>query len=203
MIKHNYPGKFIVIEGLDGSGKSTQVEFLVNFLKGKGKKVILTKEPTIDSYAGREIRRALKEEIKIEPLELQKFFAQDRKKHLENKVTPALKEGKFVVSSRYIFSSFAYGASEGLDINKLILMNENFLLPDITVIIDTLPENCVGRIEERGEPKKYFEKLEKLKKVNEFYKKMPGMFENIYMVDGERPITEVSEEIKNIVNKII
>ena len=105
MIINNFPGKFIVIEGLDGSGKSAQVDLVVNFLKEKGREVILTKEPTMDSDAGRKIKQALKKEIKIDPLELQKLYAEDRREHLKNKVIPALKEEKFVVSSRYAFST--------------------------------------------------------------------------------------------------
>lgn len=203
MIKSNYPGKFIVIEGLDGSGKSAQIELLVSFLKDMGKEVILTKEPTIDSKVGRKIKKVLKGEIKIDSLELQKLYVQDRKEHLENKVIPALKEEKFVVSSRYAFSTFAYGASDSLNVDLLIKMNERFLLPNLTIIIDVSPESCVKRIEGRGELKELFEKKEKLIKVNEFYKKIPEMFENVIMVNGERTIPEVFEEIKSIVTKIL
>ncbi len=203
MIKNSYPGKFVVIEGLDGSGKSTQVELLVNFLKEKGKEVVLTKEPTMDSEAGRKVRQFLKGEIKIEPLELQKLYVQDRKEHLENKVIPSLKDGKFLISSRYAFSTFAYGASDGLDINELIKMNEHFLLPDLTIVIDTLPENCINRIEARNESKEFFEKKEKLEKVNEIYKKIPNMFENIVMVNGERPMEEVFQDVKKLIEKIL
>ncbi|MDO8486338.1 MAG: dTMP kinase [Candidatus Staskawiczbacteria bacterium] len=203
MIKNNYPGKFIVVEGLDGSGKSAQVELLIDYLKNIGKDVIVTKEPTIESEAGQKIKQALKKEIKIDPLELQSLYVQDRKEHLENKVVPALKNGKFVVSSRYAFSTFAYGGSDGLDVDLLIKMNDQFLLPDLTIVVDVAPESCVERIESRGKPKELFEKIEKLTKVNEFYKKMPEMFENIIMVNGERTISEVFEDIKNIVDKIL
>lgn len=203
MIKNNYQGKFIVIEGLDGSGKSAQVGLLANFLEEKGKEVVLTKEPTIESGAGRTIKKVLSGKVKIAPLELQKLYVQDRKEHLENKVIPALKEGKFVVSSRYVFSTFAYGFSDGLDVDLLIKMNENFLLPDLTIIIDVLPESCLERIERSKRPKELFEKLEKLKKANEIYKKLPQIFENVVMIKGEKPIPEVFEDIKKIVEKII
>jgi dTMP kinase len=199
MIKSNYPGKFIVIEGLDGSGKSAQVDLIINYLKEKGKEVVVTKEPTTDSEAGRKVRQALKKEITVEPLELQGLYVQDRKEHLENKVIPALKEGKFVVSSRYAFSTFAYGYSDGLDVDLLVKMNDNFLLPDLTLIINVSPDSCMERIEDRGEPKELFEKKEKLAKVNEIYKKIPDMFENVAMVNGERPIQEVFEDVKNII----
>jgi len=203
MIKNNYLGKFIVIEGLDGSGKSAQVDLVVDYLKQQGKEVILTKEPTIESDAGRKVRQALKGEIVVEPLELQKLYVQDRKEHLQNKVVPALREGKFVVSSRYAFSTFAYGGSDGLDVDLLVKLNEEFLLPDITIIVDVNPESCVKRIEGRGEPKELFEQKEKLTKVNEFYKKMPDMFENVFVVDGEKSIPKVFEEIKSIIKNII
>ena len=203
MIKNDYSGKFIVIEGLDGSGKSAQVDLIINFLKnppaGGGKEVVVTKEPTIESEAGRKIKQALKKEIVIEPLDLQKLYVQDRKEHLEKKVIPALKDGKFVVSSRYAFSTFAYGHSDGLDVDLLVQMNNNFLLPDLTLIIDVSPESCIKRIEGRGEPKELFEKKEKLAKVNEIYKKIPNMFENVIMINGERPILEVFEDTKKVV----
>ena len=200
MIKNNYPGKFIVIEGLDGSGKSAQVDLVIDYLKQNEKDVVVTKEPTVDSEAGKKVKQALRHEISVEPLELQGLYVQDRKEHLENKVVPSLKEGKFVVSSRYAFSTFAYGYSDGLDVDLLIKMNDNFLLPDLTIIVDVSPESCVQRIEGRGEPKELFEKLEKLTKVGEIYKKLPNMFENVVMVNGERPIQEVFEDIKNIID---
>ena len=199
MFKNNYPGKFIVVEGLDGSGKSAQIGLLIDFLTQKGKKVITTKEPTVDSEAGQKVKQALKKEIIIEPLELQKLYVQDRKEHLENKVIPALKQGIFVISSRYSFSTFAYGYSDGLDVDLLVKMNNNFLLPDLTIIVDVSPESCIERIESRGEPKELFEKLGKLTKVNKIYRKIPNMFENVTMVDGERPMPEVFEDIKKVV----
>ena len=203
MIKNTYPGKFIVVEGLDGSGKNAQIEFLVDYLKKLGKEVIITREPTLDSQSGRKIKQALQQEIKLDPLELQSLYVQDRKEHLENKVIPALKEGKLVVSSRYVFSTFAYGASNGLDIDLLIKMNDNFLLPDLTIIIDVSPESCMERIENRGEPKELFEKIEKLTKVNKFYKKIPKMFENIFVVNGENTIEEVFGDIKILLDKVL
>lgn len=203
MIKHDYPGKFIVIEGLDGSGKSAQVDLLVNFLKEKGKEVILKNEPTTESEAGIKIRKILKGEIKAEPMERQKLFVEDRTEHLKNKIIPALKEGKFVVVSRYAFSTIAYGHSDGLDVNELMKMNENFLLPDVTILINVSPEECIKRIEKRGQAKELFERKEKLVKVNEIYQKLPEMFENVVMINGERTIDMVFKDIKKEVGKLL
>jgi len=200
MIKNNYPGKFIVVEGLDGSGKSAQIDLLVDYLKQKGKEVVVTKEPTIESEFGLKIKQALKKEIIVEPPELQKLYVQDRNEHLNNKVMPALKDGKFVVSSRYAFSTFAYGYSDGLDVDLLVKMNDNFLLPDLTIVVDVSPELCIKRIDGRGDPKELFEQKEKLERVNEIYKKIPAMFESVVMVNGERSVPEVSKDIKDLIN---
>lgn len=198
-MEEEYKGKFIVVEGLDGSGKSHQIELLVNFLKNKGKDVILTKEPTEDSKAGQKIKKVLRKEEELLPLELQKLFVEDRKEHLEKKVIPALKEGKFVVSSRYFFSTIAYGGAEGLDVKKLLEMNKDFLLPDLTIIIDVLPEHCIERIEERGKPKEFFEQLQKLEKVGKIYKTFKNMFPNIVVINGEDSVESVFEEVKKAV----
>ena len=203
MIPNTYPGKFIVVEGLDGSGKSTQVDLLVEFLKSLVKEVVITREPTMDSEAGRTVKKVLKKEIFIEPLALQALYVQDRRGHLQNKVIPALKNGNYVVSSRYAFSTFAYGFSEGLNVDQLIAMNSEFLLPDVTIVVDVKPENCIKRIESRGEDKEFFETIEKLSKVNTIYQQLPSRFENVVVVNGEKPSDIVFEEIKQVLGKTI
>lgn len=196
MIKNSYLGKFIVIEGLDGSGHSSQVSLLKDFFVKNNYQVVSSKEPTQESEAGKEIKKILENSIKIDAVELQKLFAEDRKWHLENKIIPALKEGKLVISDRYCFSSFAYGAADGVDLDKLIKMNENFLLPDLTFILKVRPEICIKRIEKRGTPKTLFEKEERLAKVWNFYEKFSQMFDNIIIIDGEMSIEQVFDKIK-------
>lgn len=200
MRKNPYPGKFIVFEGLDGSGQSTQAGLLRDSLVKKGYKVVLTKEPTIDSEVGREIRKILDEKIKSESKYLQELFTKDRKEHLNNLINPSLKEGKIVISDRYFFSTFAYGVADGLNLEWLIGLNNSFLLTDLTFFLKVSPEICIQRIERRGVEKKLFEKIEKLKKVWETYELLPNRFENVYMIDGEKSIKEVFSQVKNIVH---
>ncbi len=197
MIKNSYPGKFIVIEGLDGSGQSTQVALLKDFLIKQGFEVITTKEPTQDSEAGKKIKEILGKKIQSEPVQLQKLFAQDRLAHLENTITPALKQGKTVISDRYFFSSFAYGTAHGADLDELIKLNENFLYPDLTFLLRVRPEVCIERIEKRADPKTLFEKQERLEKVWQVYEKLSSRFENIKIIDGEKSIEQVFEQIKS------
>ncbi len=199
MVKNTYPGKLIVFEGLDGSGQSTQTSLLRDFLIEKGFQVLTTKEPTKDSEAGKKIRQILDEKTKEDPAELQKLFAQDREEHLKNLIIPALKERKIVISDRYFFSTFAFGASYGLNLEQLIKLNENFLLPDATFILKVSPRICIERIEKRGIVKTLFEKEEKMARVWRTYEIMPQRFENVFIIDGEKPIQEVFEEVKKYV----
>lgn len=192
-----------MLEGLDGSGKNAQIDLLVQYLKSKGKDVLVTKEPTTDSEAGRKIKKVLQKEVSMESLELQKLYVQDRAEHLENQIIPALKKGQFVVSSRYTFSTIAYGAGEGVDIDLLVKMNDNFLLPDIAIILDVLPESCVRRIEARGETKEFFEQKEKLERISKIYSKLPQMFDYAIPVDGNGKVNEVFEKIKEVITPII
>jgi len=202
MEENNYFGKFIVVEGLDGSGQSTQVKLLNSFLTQKGYQAISTKEPTQESEAGKKIKEVLGKSLEIDAMELQELFAQDRKEHLEREIIPNLKQNKIVISDRYYFSTFAYGTAHGADLNELIKMNENFLLPDLTFFLETKPETCINRIEKRGDPKTLFEKREQLAKVWDVYKTLPEYFENVYIIDGEQSIKNVFNQIKVVLLKL-
>ncbi len=197
MLKNQYPGKFIVLEGLDGSGQSTQASLLGDFFIKNGKDVVLTKEPTQTSEAGKKIKKVLEENIEINPLELQKLYAQDRAEHLEKVVVPALKQGKTVISDRYFFSTFAFGTAHGADLEELIKMNDNFLYPDLVFLLKVDSKVCIERIEKRADPRTLFEREEKLEKVWQVYNTFPLRFENIKLINGEQSIEQVFDEVKS------
>lgn len=199
MKKNIYSGKFIVFEGLDGSGQSTQTELLTKFLKKKKHRVLKTKEPTLNSKAGEKIREILDKKKKASFKKLQELFAKDRKEHLKNVIIPALKEGKIVISDRYFFSSFAYGQASGLSLDWLIKINEKFLMPDIVFFLDTKPEICIKRIRKRGDRITLFEEKEKLKKVYQNYKILIKKFDNVKIIKGEKSIREICFEIRKAV----
>lgn len=207
MIKNFYQGKFIVFDGLDGSGQSTQAKLLNDFLINEGREVVLTKEPTLDSETGKRIKEVLDKRSEMDAGELQELFAKDRKEHLENTIIPALKEGKIVICDRYFFSSFAFGKASGLDLDWLIKINDEFLLPDLTFILKVSPEICMERIDKRnfetGKERTLFEEKEKLEKTWEVYQNLPSMFNNIHLIEGERPIPEIFEEIKQITTNFL
>lgn len=197
--KNSYPGKLIVFEGLDGSGHSTQLKLVRDFLVGKGINVLSSKEPTVYSEAGKKIKKVLDKEMKADPEELQDLFIEDRRENTEKVVLPALKEGKYVLLDRYFFSTLAYGAAEGLSLEELIEKNREFILPDLTLIFDVSAKTCILRIEKRGMEKTLFEKEKQLSKVLDYYKKFPSLFDNVFLIDGEGSIEDVFEETKKVV----
>ena len=194
-------GKFIVFEGLDGSGLSTQAMMLKEYLLKKREKVVLTKEQT-DNFIGGLIKSALKEHIKTSPLTLQLMFIADRSQHLDSEIEPALKEGKIIISDRYIFSTLAFGS---LDVNMEFLktINSKFREPDLTFIIDCPPKVCLERISKERFHAELFEEKNRLEKVRKNYMFLKDYFPNVYIINGNKTKREVFEDIKKIVDKII
>ncbi len=192
-------GKFIVFEGLDGSGQSTQAEKLKSFLKTKGLRVLLTKEPTC-SLIGGLIKSQLKGDWNSSPECLQLLFSADRAYHLEKEVYPWLEKGGIVISDRYFFSSLAYGGIS-LDLNWLKAINQNFKIPDLTIFLDVSPKECLKRIKGDRESLELFEKEEILNQVYQNYLKILKDFPNTFRIDGERDKEEVFEEVKLLVSK--
>jgi len=145
MQKNSYLGNFIVFEGLDGSGKSTQAELLLSYLKKKGKKAHLTSEPTRYLIGGL-IKSFVTHDWKSTPECLQLLFAADRAHHLNKEIIPLLKKGVIVISDRYFLSSLAFGALEVKDGDWLFDINKKFILPDLTIILKVKPKTCVQRM---------------------------------------------------------
>jgi len=170
MITNPYPGKFIVFEGLDGSGTTTQANLLFKYLKKQGKKVYLTGEPT-RSLIGGLIEGQISGDWKSTPECLQLLFTADRAHHLEKGIIPLLKKGITVICTRYILSTLAYGNLDIKDEKWLMTINKKFIWPDITFLLKVSPKICIERIKKERFHKELFEKEEKLKKVSKNYLK--------------------------------
>jgi len=189
---------FIAFEGMDGAGNSTQSNLLTNFLREKGYDVLLTKEPTKNPI-GEIIRSVLQKRLKTSSLALQLLFTADRGHHLHSEIEPALKEGKTVISDRYMFSTLAFGALD-VDMEFLKEINSHFRVPDITFILDVPPEVSLERIKKsRKREPELFEELEKLSGVRDNYLKLKYDFPNVHVINGNRPIEVVAQEIHEIV----
>ena len=195
-------GKFIVFEGLDGCGKSTQINLLVQYFSDKGWPLILTAEPYEEFPSGREIRRVLIGEKHLAPDELQLLFVENRKEHVNQIIQPAIKLGKTIISDRYFLSTIAHG-SLGCDIEWLKDLNAEFPLPAVTFIIDVSAEECVRRIKSRGTTTQLFEKQGKLTRVRRVYKMLADSYPNVELIAGERSIEEVFEDIQKIAERVM
>lgn len=190
------PGLFIVIEGIDGAGSSTQVEKLNGYLKQKDYNVLMTKEPT-NNIIGGLIRGQLTKDWHTGQDCLQLLFAADRAHHLEREILPALKTGYVVISDRYLFSTIAYGAL-GTDYEWLKKINERFRQPDLYFIIDVAPETCIERMKKSRHQLELFEEVEKLKKVRENFLRLSKEYKDIYVINGERLVDDIFNDIKLI-----
>jgi dTMP kinase len=167
------PGRFIAIEGLDGSGGTTQTRLLAATLTGMGLPVLTTREPS-DGPVGRLIRAALKgagspgtageDAAQLGDAVLSYLFAADRRDHLDREVLPALSKGTWVVSDRYLHSSLAY-QSLAVGFDLVASLNAGFPDPDLTVMLDLAPAQCLARIAARSNARDRFENAERLASV--------------------------------------
>ncbi len=183
-------GVFICIEGLDGSGKSTQAKLLTNKLNKAGYNAICTAEPS-QGKIGKFIRKRLFEQVRMPITAEALLFAADRIEHVQNQVAPALAEGKIVVSDRYVYSSLAYQGSAGLSLDWIEIVNANALKPDLCVFIDVEPSVVLERLKRK---KSVMENLETQQKVRAIYLKYVQKGE-LLRVDGGKSKPEVLEAL--------
>ena len=189
---------FLTFEGLDGSGKTTQTNLLVEALRADGRDVVATREPG-GTPLGEEVRKLLLEGVEMSAWAEASLFAAARAELVERVIAPALAENKVVVCDRYIDSSLAYqGIARGLGVERVLELNliaTGGLLPDRTFIVLVDPEvaarrsSRTDRIEREG---KEFHRA-----VAEAYRSLAEMYgERITTVDGNRDSNTVAEEIR-------
>ncbi len=161
-------GCFLAVEGLDGSGGTTQVALLADALRTRGIEVLITGEPTRTLPIGRLIRQALRGEEPLSDGVLPYLFAADRRDHLDREILPALARGAWVISDRYMASSLAYQSlAAGFD--YVVALNGRFRHPCLTLMLELDPSTSLGRVASRGEQRERFEVLETLQRVHGAY----------------------------------
>ena len=195
-------GKFIVIEGLDGSGATTQVQMVIEYLRGRGVDAYSTKEPT-DNVIGGLIRGALSGVFKLPDTSLQLLFSADRGHHISRFIEPVLNDGSWVVCDRYLWSTVAFG-SISMNRKWLLELQKYFRTPELSIFLKVDPKECVLRIKEDRYDLELFEKEEKLRKVWNTYawlaRKHPA---NIKIVNGNVGRDKVSARIIKHVEKLL
>jgi dTMP kinase len=191
-------GAFIVIEGLDGSGKTTQAKLLTAKLK-KNHSAVYTAEPS-QGKIGKFIRSKIlygesRPSISLEAL----MFAADRIDHLENEVLPQIKSGSIIICDRYIYSSLAYQGSAGLSQKWIEAINEHALRPDFALFIDVSPERVIARLKRK---KSVMENLSTQYKVREIYFRYVNNGA-LTLIDGDKPKKVVAKSVFETVDSFL
>ncbi len=161
-------GLFIVIEGIDGTGKSTQASRLGEWFTSQGRKVILSREPTAGPW-GKKVRESAATG-RLSPEDELQYFLNDRRQHVEELIAPSLAAGKVVILDRYYFSTMAYQGARGFDPAEIRRKNETFApVPDLLLIMDLDVDSALERIGARGDTANEFEKRENLERCREIF----------------------------------
>jgi dTMP kinase len=197
--------KFIVFEGIDGCGKSTQILKTIDLLKDH-KTLFLSKEPST-LKVGKKIKYLLKKETdpKSNADLFARLYRKDREEH--NKIIKnQLNSNHTVILDRYYYSSIAYQQAQGYDVKKILKQSKKFLAPDLTIIIDLPAKTAMQRLKIRKGKTEKFEKEKFLEELRDIYLKMPyygkildkgsSKKENIVIIDGNHKPEKVFEQIK-------
>lgn len=186
-------GCLIVFEGIDGTGKSTQLQLLNNHLSALGLGVITTREPTEGVY-GRRIRALYNNRDGVTLDEELDLFIKDRQDHVQNLITPALAARKVILCDRYYLSTIAYQGAAGSDIETIARMNDFAPEPDLALLFKLDPEISITRItQKRGDSLNDFEQQESLKRVADIFETMD--FPYIRSINSQQTIEKVHQDV--------
>ena len=203
MLTEKKKGNFVVLEGIDGSGISTQSMELKRMLESEhNTPAILTKEPSTGPI-GVNIRQVLSGRVSgVSNSSLALLFAADRVDHNQNLILPALEQGKHIICDRYIWSSLAYQGRHN-DLKWLEEINRFALKPDLTIFIKVRPETSLQRIRSSRFKTEIFEEMEILNQVYDnyikTYKRWQDLGEWVAEIDGEQPPEMVSGDIRKVI----
>ena len=195
-------GSFIVLEGIDGSGKSTQAEILAARLKKQGAHAYLTREPS-DGVIGKLLRRALSGELQMSEQVMAALFAADRLEHLTNAETGVLrylKNDTQVICDRYYLSTYAY-QSVAVDLDWTIELNKQATLmakPDVHIFLDIAVDTALARIARNREHMDIYETKERLEETRTRYLEVIEKLkdtENIVIINAEQSPEEIARDI--------
>ena len=190
----NAPGFLLVIEGIDGAGKSTQAHMVQERLHAKGLRVLRTREPTAGKWG--KLLRESAQTGRLSLVEEVDAFVEDRREHVEQEIGPALRDGNIVIIDRYYFSNMAYQGARGFDPEELRRSNEAFAPePDLLVLLDVKPEFGLKRVRSRGDEANLFEKAEELAKAREIFNGLTKPY--LYRLDATQPPEKLTELIVN------
>ena len=192
--------KLIAFDGLDGSGKTTQLARLALRLRAAGCDVLETREPT-DGRWGRRIREMARSGDRPEAAEELRWFLEDRAEHVEREIEPALTAGRTVLTDRYTLATVAYQGARGLDWRELLAEAEaRFPLPDLVVLVEVEPRVAMARVVARGAPvEPAFEELGFQEQVAEIFAALPCAY--LERVRGDDDVDAVEARVRTAVSR--
>lgn len=207
--RNQYKGNYIAIEGIDGSGKSTQLHRLKSWFEENGKAVLLSSEPKDDLFTGELIRKILAAKSSIPQNAWQYLYSADRVINHETIIYPALKKGTNVLTHRSFWSVIPYGILDktgviyNYDVVNQLLVSQGilsyyhqFIVPDKTFFLDVSIGTIMKRLVNRSKEKEIYEKRAKLAKIAQGYEWLTQKFPNEFVViDGEQSAEKVAEDI--------
>jgi dTMP kinase len=186
---------FIVLEGIDGTGKSTQVQLLAEWFRSQGREVVTSREPT-DQPWGKKLRESASTG-RLSPEDELEYFLKDRKQHVDELIQPSLDAGKVVILDRYYFSTMAYQGSRGFDPGEIRVKNEAFApRPDHLFILDLDVDTARQRIGARGDTANEFERRDALAKCREIFLSLADE-PFVHVIDTNREIDAVQANIRD------
>jgi len=201
-------GKFITLEGIEGSGKSTSLDTISKILETLDIEFIITKEPG-GGPLGKDLRKILldKKTFISPEVELLLMMA-DRKNHIDNIVEPSLEKGVWVISDRYLDSSYAYqGGGRQIDTSKIDLLTELLKLPipDLTILFDLSPEIALQRAKNRSELDRFeSEPIDFHQRIREAYLNLANdNVERYVVINASKDIQNVKDQVQKKVNQFI
>ncbi len=186
-------GLLVVLEGIDGSGKTTQARALVRRLRRRGHKASFFREPTRGRW-GREIKRLAARADSLTVEEQLELFVRDRRENVARNLVPALSAGRIVVLDRYYFSTMAYQGAKGIDVERIRRLNESFAVrPDLVLVLDVDAKSGLARIGGRRRRDELFEREDYLVRVREIFRSLRGP--RFVHLDGRGDRRAVGREI--------
>lgn len=190
-------GLLIAFEGIDGTGKSTQLPLLATALRAQGLAVIETREPS-DGPHGQQIRSLFQNRRQVSRQQELELFLLDRRQHVQDCIQPALDQGQIVLTDRYYFSTAAYQGAAGCDPAEIFARNRFAPEPDLVLLLTLSAEESIARIRDlRGEALNDFEQQDQLEKVAALF----ASFHQgcIVRIPAARPLAAVQSSIREAV----
>jgi dTMP kinase len=196
-------GILVAIEGIDGTGKSTQATRLAAIFREQGYAVTLLREPTVSPW-GRRLREAMTAGHRVlAPSQELDLFLQDRRYDVAAHIKPALAARQLVLMDRYYFSTMAYQGALGIDPEHIRGLNEAFTpVPDLVLVLMAPPVQALERIHQaRGQANDVFEREDYLHKVNDIYRTLTGP--HLRPIDASQPIEVVTSIMQQKIQEIL